>query len=64
MGAGTLAQFYPTLNFIRKQDWSNAAVNLRQSARIHQVGATPDQRRGADVAVLANTANPQDILAA
>jgi len=64
MGANVLAQFHNTLNFIRNQDWPKAAANLQRSAWFQQVGTGPHQRGGADVAVLANTARPQDILAA
>jgi len=64
LGGTRLAEFHNTLKFIKNQDWPNAAANLQQSAWIHQVGAGPRQRGGADVAVLANTAKPQDILAA
>jgi GH24 family phage-related lysozyme (muramidase) len=62
MGPTVLGEFHNTLNFINNQDWPNAAANLQQSAWIHQVGPGPTQRGGADVAVLGNTANPQDIL--
>lgn len=64
MGSGTLSQFHNTLAYIKDQDWTNAAANLQQSAWIHQVGAAPHQRGGADVAVLGNTADPEAILSA
>jgi len=64
LGGPRLSEFHNTLSFIRKQDWAHAAANLKESAWFHQVGGAPHQRGGADVAVLANTAKPQDILAA
>jgi lysozyme len=62
MGQHTLSEFVNTLSFIKNQDWPHAASNLQQSAWFHQVGTGPQQRGGADVAVLGNTATPQQIL--
>jgi len=62
MGQPVLSKFVATLASINRQDWPNAATNLQQSTWFHQVGSGPTQRGGADVAVLGNTANPQDIL--
>ena len=64
MGQPVFSKFVNTLNFINRQDWPNAAANLQQSAWFHQVGSAADERGGADIAVLGNTANPQDILGA
>jgi GH24 family phage-related lysozyme (muramidase) len=62
MGEHGLSKFVNTLNYINNQDWMNAAANLQLSAWFHQVGSGPNQRGGADTAVLGGTADPQAIL--
>ena len=62
MGQATLATFVHTLSFIQQQNWPMAAYNLRQSLWFTQVGSAPNQRGGADCAVLAGSAQPTDFL--
>lgn len=64
MGQTTLGTFVHTLGFVEQQSWELAAYNLRQSLWFTQVGSGPTQRGGADCAVLAGTAQPQDFLPA
>jgi len=62
MGGTRLSAFHDTLTSIANQDWPSAATNLQASHWFNQVGPGPNQRGGADVAVLGNTAQPEDIL--
>jgi lysozyme len=62
MGGPTLSQFVHTLALIQAQNWADAARNLQQSNWFKQVGIKPNQRGGADSAVLANSCTPQSVL--
>ena len=62
MGQATLGTFVHTLGFVEQQNWPMAAYNLRQSLWFTQVGSAPNQRGGADCAVLAGSAQPTDFL--
>lgn len=62
MGPGALATFTETCAAIRAQDRLRAGAALQDSRWFHQVGSGPDQRGGADVAVLSGRATAEDIL--
>jgi len=62
IGEARLAEFTYVLSYVRRQLFATAAAALQESKWFRQVGAGPHQRGGADVAVLGNMANPEDIL--
>ena len=62
MGQATLGTFHQFLGFVAAQNWTRASLDLRGTEWFGQVGSGPNQRGGADVAVLAG-ADPQQILA-
>ena len=62
MGQHTLSKFSKMLDFIEKEDWTDAAASLRDSAWFEEVGQHVTQRGGADVAVLGGTAKASDVL--
>lgn len=63
MGRGKLATFTHTCAAIKAQNWEAAAGHLRASEWFTEVGSKPNERGGADVAVLAGTVQPEDVLA-
>ena len=62
MGEARLAEFTYVLSYVRRQLFATAAAALQESKWFRHVGAGPQERGGADVAVLGNMANPEDIL--
>jgi hypothetical protein len=63
MGKEKLSEFHITLGQVRAQNWVSAAGDLRASLWFREAGPLPNERGGADVALLSGATDAETILA-